>query len=121
MEPTINEKTKVVAEWDGWVETELDMSHLNIQGATYLKRGDDHTGYSALGYHTNIATLWPVAKRVRDEVEKLDFWKVSDLWVKGECSLTPADDINKANNTFDPLELFNAVYSAIILLHKYNQ
>lgn len=108
MEPTINEKTQVVAERDGWKQSNIHI--------TLAWRGRHRQHWHNLDYHTNIATLWPVAKKVKEETTRHYMTTTEPI---NDQYINAVTAINKTNNTFDTLQLFNAVYSAIMLLKKY--
>lgn len=109
---------RVVGEWDGW------KSYPHTGDIMLFEKNDSTKWFDAFDYHTNISTLWPVAKRVVGELEYFrgQTFRYGDF--KATRELTQLVDertsyIKNANSTFDTLQLFGAVHSAITILNKY--
>lgn len=116
------EDIRLMAEYDGWERN-------GIHGL-YSKEFKNNSLH-LFDYATNIASLWPVAKRVYLELDKLldkTAQALSDepfsnpdaeLQKKYDYIERRMNSILRANNTFDVTALFAATVAGIKLLNEY--
>lgn len=108
MTQEMQDKIRKVAEYDGWKQSynwDMFTKELELLAKWINFERCDFT------YHTDIAALYPVAKKVRAEL----------LATGSPESSFAAAKIGFANNDFDIPALFQSVHDGIVLLENIKQ
>lgn len=109
----LNEQLRLCAEADGWTfRNNGNTAELFIDGE-FIRGCHEWAAVDYFDYHKNIATLWYLAKRVKDEILALP---VSE-WV--DAGHRCHENINIALTNQDIPALFAATVSGIKLLREY--
>lgn len=108
---TIKQQIITVAEWDGW-KPSYGAFYKPINNIVEWKR------LPTFDYHTNISSLYPVAKRVKEELDKI----ISKQGVgkdKYDNAYYLSVDLIFSAGKFQtpPTELFAAVFNGIAFLN----
>jgi hypothetical protein len=116
----MNDKLKIIAEYDGWVKME----------ESNLYRRNTHRYLDEMEYLTSLDWLHPVAMKVLGELRELRSSAFNDIDNSGvrtvkECydTITPYIDMIKQSCTQPPIngeysDLFNATVEGIIYLQN---
>lgn len=109
MEQELIEKIKVVAVCDGWVKRDSQP----INRKWLYTKNNNSKWLHFMDYHTNISTLYPIAKKVCEELRE---WCGKNG--RSETVKNLLINVQVANNKFDASQLFEAVYYAIEFLNQ---
>lgn len=115
MTQDLQEKLRVMAEWDGWF--------MVFDSLYYVMKNDKRMWIEHMDYHTNISSLYPVAKKLMEDFESVIRDKEGEvqLYTPQIFEIAKAEEaIRKANNRFDIPALFAATHEGIVLLNKLN-
>lgn len=110
---TTQDKVKVIAEYDGWVNTGLLHPFKPENGYQYRKEGLIGVSWlPKMQYLTSLDWLHPVAMKVLKSLECEDKCDLpSEFWnIVNCCHLQPING--------EYIDLFNAVYDGIVFLNS---
>jgi hypothetical protein len=124
---TTQDKVKVIAEYDGWVNTGLLHPFKPVLGYQYRKEGLIGVSWlSKMPYLTSLDWLHGTAMKVIDEVKNYSYSlsehitesRLKHNYIHTELFPTLIDSCCKEPINGEYVDLFNAVYDGIVFLNS---